>query len=65
MLLPPELMLVGFAVKEAIAGAEPVPWVASDELVVPLQLERPTTAAKIRTSKEKLGPKGLYPLGVR
>jgi hypothetical protein len=64
VLLAPESVLVGFAVKEPIEGAEPVPWV-SDELVVPPQLARPTTAVRIRMSREKLGPKELYLLGVR
>jgi len=50
VLLAPEFMLVGFAVKDAIEGAEPVPEDESDELVVPAQLIRPRPASRTRIS---------------
>ena len=58
MLLAPEFMPVGFAVKDAIEGAEPVPCVASDEDVVPAQLVRPMQANRIRDNTLRLSPEG-------
>jgi len=58
-LFPPELMLVGFAVKAAIEGAEAVPWAASDELVVPAQLIKSIEDSRIRTSTLRPSPEGL------
>ena len=67
MLLAPELMLAGFAANEPIEGVEPVPWVESEELVVPPQLARPTPVARtvVRMSREQLSQEALYLLGVR
>ena len=64
VLLDPELMLVGFAVKEVMAGAEPVP---EDEFgIVTPQPARPTHASAIRTvvrkaSLEERSLRGLRP----
>ena len=54
--LAPEFMLVGFAVKEAIEGDDPVSW--GDELVVPAQLVRPTQASRMRPSALRPRPEG-------
>jgi hypothetical protein len=48
----PELILVGLAVKEVIAGAEPFPEDEVDNIVEP-QPARPTQASGIRTSAQR------------
>ena len=57
VLLAPEFMPVGFAVKESIAGAEPFSEV---ELVEP-QLVSPTLASRMRTSAQIFSPEKLSP----
>ena len=52
VLLAPELMLVGFAVKEVITGLEPFPEEALDEVDAP-QPASPAQANRIRTSRQR------------
>ena len=47
VLLVPELMLVGFALKDVIAGAEPFPEGGPEELAKP----QPASAAKRKTDR--------------
>jgi hypothetical protein len=56
-LLVPELMLVGFAVKEVIVGTEPFPEADLDELVP--QATSPTQTARIRTNPQRSSPEEL------
>ncbi len=64
VLLVPEFMLGGFAVKEVIVGAEPVPGVDFDEVDNP-QPASATQANKIMSSAQRPGGKprglGLFP----
>jgi hypothetical protein len=55
VLLAPELMPVGFAVKEAIAGLEPFPVDDPDGIDAPLQFSSPAQASEIaiETSAQK------------
>jgi hypothetical protein len=52
VLLVPELMLVGLAVKEVIVGPESFPEGEVDEDVEPPQLDSPTQANRIRASAQ-------------
>jgi hypothetical protein len=62
VLLVPELMLVGSAVKEVIVGTEPFPE-GPDEVVAP-QPARPTQANRMRTSAQRSSPEKLTPRGL-
>jgi len=53
-------MFVGFAVKDAIEGTEPVREGKSGALVMPAQLVRPTQASRMRTTALRLDPERLY-----
>jgi len=55
----PEFMLVGFAEKELIAGAEPFPSDELDELVP--QPASPTQTASIRSTAERCSPEESSP----
>jgi hypothetical protein len=59
VLLVPEFMLVGFAVKEVIVGAEPFPEDELDELVP--QPSGPTQTARLRTREQRCTPEELSP----
>jgi len=59
VLLVPEFMLVGFAVKEVIVGAEPFPEDELDELVP--QPSSPTQTARIRTREQRCTAEELSP----
>jgi hypothetical protein len=61
LLASTELMLVGFAVKDAIEGTEPVPGSESGALVMPAQFVRPTQASRMRTSAQTRDPEELHP----
>ena len=63
VLVASAFMLVGFAAKDEMEGAEPVPWVASGELVVPAQLVNPAQASRMKNSTLRLNPGGLYACG--
>ncbi len=56
MLLAPELMLAGFDVNDAIAGAEPVPGLEFDEVVAPPQPAKPAQASRTGTSAQRFRP---------
>jgi hypothetical protein len=58
VLLAPEFMLVGFAVKEVIAGLEPLPDEPLDEVDAP-QPASPAQANSIRTSEQRASPEAL------
>lgn len=60
VLFSAECMLVGFAVKDAIEGTEPVPESESGAFVTPAQLVRPTQAKRMRTTALRLDPERLY-----
>ena len=60
VLLVPELMLAGFAEKEVIVGADPVPGGAFAEIFPP-QLVRPMQASRAKTSAQRLRPRELDP----
>lgn len=55
VLLVPERMLVGSAVKEVIVGTEPFPGGALDEVIDP-QPASPAQANRMRTSEERSSP---------
>jgi hypothetical protein len=57
VLLVPELMLVGLAVKEVIVGPESFPGGELDEGAEPPQPDSPTQANRIRTSAQGSSPK--------
>ena len=52
LLLEPEFMLVGSAVKEVIVGAEPFPEVEFDEVIDP-QPASPAQASRMRASRAR------------
>jgi hypothetical protein len=58
MLLVPEFMLVGAAVKDVTFGAEPLGEVAAPQPASPTQASRARTSAK-RSSPPELSPHGL------
>jgi hypothetical protein len=60
VLLEPEFMLVGSAVKEAIVGAEPFPELELDGVVTP-QPDSAMQATRIRTSAQRSGREELSP----
>jgi hypothetical protein len=59
VLVAPEFMLVGFAEKELIVGAEPFPSDELDELVP--QPASPTQTASIRSTAERCSPEESSP----
>jgi len=59
VLLVPEFMLVGFAVKEVIVGTEPFPGDELDELEP--QPASPRQADRMRTSAQRCNPEELSP----
>ena len=61
VLLVPELMLVGLAVKEVIVGPESFPEGELEEDVEPPQPDSPTQANRIRTSVQRSSPEELNP----
>jgi hypothetical protein len=60
VLLLPEFMLVGSAVKEVIVGMDPFPEVAPDEVDTP-QAANPAQATIVRTSEQRASPEELSP----
>jgi hypothetical protein len=58
MLLAPEFMLVGDAIKDVTFGADPL-----DEVAAP-QPTSPTQASRARTSAQRSGPAELNPQGL-
>jgi hypothetical protein len=58
VLLVPELMLAGFAVKDMIVGADPVPGDGFAEIFPP-QLVRPVQASRRRTWAQRFRPEDL------
>jgi hypothetical protein len=61
VLLVPELMVVGLAVKEVIVGPEPSPEGELEEDVEPPQPVSPTPANRIRTSAQRSSREELNP----
>lgn len=55
VLVVPELMLVGFAAKDVIVGAEPFPVGELDEVAAP-QPARPTQANRVKTRAQRPSP---------
>jgi hypothetical protein len=62
VLLAPELMLAGFAVKEAMAGAEPFPGGEPD--VFDPQPASPAQINRVSTSAQRFSPEALSPLAL-
>jgi hypothetical protein len=60
VLLAPELMLVGFAVKEVIAGLESFPEDPLDAVDAP-QPASPAQANRMSTSEQRASPEALSP----
>jgi hypothetical protein len=60
VLLVPELMLVGFAVKDVIAGAEPFPEGGPEELAKP-QPAKPSRTNRVRISAQSSSQGELRP----
>lgn len=61
LLLVPEFMFVGFAVKDVTVGAEPVTGVGLDLLVAVPQLVRPMQPSRRRTIAQRPSPRELRP----
>jgi hypothetical protein len=64
VLLAPEFMLVGSAVKELIVGAESFPDAALDEVIEP-QAARPAQATRTRASEQRSTSEELSPRELR
>jgi hypothetical protein len=60
VLIVPEFMLVGFAAKDVIVGAEPFPAGELDEVVAP-QPARPTQANRVNPVAQRASPEELSP----
>jgi hypothetical protein len=56
VLLAPELMLAGLAPKEVIVGADPFPWFAFVEPVVPAQPAKPAQATRASPKTRRSNP---------